>query len=73
MINPNKLPPDKNEGWGACHNTSKWHYFDTEGRSLCRRFMLFGQQDLQQGNDDSPDNCKECVRRLEKRKQKRGV
>ena len=59
----------KNEGWGMCFNTPKWHYF-VEGRSLCGRFMLFGKQDLELGNDNSPDNCKACKAKLEKRKAK---
>jgi len=54
------------EGWGKCFGTPKWHYF-VDGRSLCRRFMLFGPTDLEQGNDDSPDNCKDCTKRLVKR------
>lgn len=58
------------EGWGQCHNTPKWHYFDKEGRSLCKRFMLFGKGHLEQGNDDSPDNCAACQRKLEKLKLK---
>jgi len=58
-----------NEGWGACLNTTKWHYF-IDGRSLCKRFMLFGRVDLEQGNDASPDNCRACMKKLAKHKAK---
>jgi hypothetical protein len=58
---------DNDEGWGACQNTPKWHYF-IEGRSLCHHYMLFGKAELQRGNNESPDNCLSCRRKLEKRR-----
>ena len=55
------------EGWTWLHNSKKWHYF-VDGRSLCGRWMLFSNPGLEQGNDDSPDNCKACSKKLITRK-----
>ncbi len=57
----------KTEGWTYLTNSRKWHYF-IDGRSLCKRFMLFFLPELEQGDDDSPDNCKACRAKLLKRK-----
>lgn len=57
----------KTEGWTYLTNSRKWHYF-VDGRSLCKRFMLFIIPELEQGTDDSPDNCKACKEKLLKRK-----
>ncbi len=55
------------EGWWnprPFSSVSKFHYVH-EGRSLCLKWgRLFGQGALETGNDDHPDNCKECRRRL---------
>ena len=32
--------------------------------------MLFSTPTLKQGNDESPDNCRSCKEKLEKRKKK---
>jgi hypothetical protein len=53
------------EGWGKPARTKKWHYF-VGIRSLCGRWAYRGE--LEQGNDDSPDNCAACRKKLEKRK-----
>ena len=55
------------EGWGLPNYSRKWHYF-VEGTSLCSRYGFFFAE-LEEGNDESPDNCVACVRRL---KEKRG-
>jgi hypothetical protein len=49
------------EGWGYLQNvgSNKWHYFKDDGRSLCGRFMNLSSR-LEQGNDESPDNCAAC-------------
>lgn len=58
------------EGWGWPLLSRKAHYFAEDGSlgktSLCRKWLYGGV--LEQGDDDSPDNCTECRRRLEKRK-----
>lgn len=40
------------EGWTWLTNSRKWHYF-VEGRSLCSKWMLFGNPTLETGTDDS--------------------
>lgn len=57
------------EGWYWPANLRKAHYF-VNFKSLCGRYMCFNKTDLEQGKDDSPDNCAECKRRLKKRKEK---
>lgn len=58
-------------GWTWLANSKAWHYFTSEGnRSLCRKYMLFVLPlELEQGNDDSPDNCLKCRRELARRKE----
>lgn len=51
------------EGWKWLINSTKAHYF-RGGQSLCRRWMSFGTT-FEQGNDESPDNCKACVKKLQ--------
>lgn len=51
------------EGWTWLWNAKKEHYF-VDGRSLCGRWGLVGPGDLHRSKDDSPNNCRECVRRL---------
>jgi len=53
------------EGWGWPANSRKAHYF-VDGLSLCGRWGYFGE--VEQGNDDSPDNCAVCKRLLKKRR-----
>jgi len=52
------------EGWGFPLLSKKAHYF-VDGRALCGKWWFGGE--LEQGNNDSSDNCKECVRRFKKR------
>ncbi len=53
------------EGWGWPFNSRKAHYY-VGGMSLCRPWMMLGGN-VEQGNDDSPDNCKTCTTKLKKR------
>lgn len=57
----------KREGWGHPSNSPKWHYF-VDGVSLCRKWMFLGGQYLEQGGNNSPDNCKRCREALERRR-----
>jgi len=57
------------EGWAGSYGSRKWHYF-VKGRSLCRRFGLISKVKLELGNDDSPDNCAACMKKLKARKLK---
>ena len=60
------------EGWGWIHQSPKWHYF-VDDRSLCGQWLGLGLGELQQGNDDSLNNCKACKRKLKKRQVKTEV
>ena len=57
-----------NEGWTWLVNSRKWHYFTQDKLSLCGKFMLLSLGALEAGNDDSPDNCAACKKKLAKRK-----
>lgn len=56
-----------NEGWNWLMNSRKWHYF-VDKSSLCGKWAILNDDDLEIGSDDSPDNCAVCRRKLEKRK-----
>lgn len=53
------------EGWTWLTNSPKWHYF-RDSRSLCNKFMLFGEHKFEQNNDNSSDNCAMCKKKLDK-------
>ena len=57
---------EQKEGWARVDYSRKWHYF-VDGRSLCRSYGVFDKVSLEQGNDNSPDNCAICKRKLAKR------
>jgi hypothetical protein len=48
-------------GWGWPLNSKKAHYF-IGAESLCRRWLYGGE--LEEGNDNSPDNCRACAKKL---------
>lgn len=55
------------EGWGFPLNSKKMHYF-IDGRSPCGKWMFFGNLESDEWED--PLDCKECRKRLNKRKEK---
>lgn len=61
-------------GWFWPANKRKAHYFQEDGKfmnlSLCGKIGTMGKHDLEVGNDESSDNCPECMRRLKKLKEK---
>lgn len=59
------------EGWTFVIGSPKWHYIK-DHRSICGRWLMPGNPTLEQGNDDSPDNCASCRKKLEKTKAKAG-
>lgn len=59
---------DIKEGRGFPGGSKKAHYF-VDSMSLCRRWGFY-YGSLEQGNDDSPDSCAACMRKLAKRKVK---
>jgi hypothetical protein len=50
-------------GWKHLSNSRKWHYFSGDGRSLCGGWLTLGASG-EFGNDESPENCGKCRRRL---------
>lgn len=68
---PSREEDTVSEGWTNLGGQSKkWHYI-IDGRSLCHKWMVWKTHELEQGEDDSPDNCADCRRRLGKRLQKK--
>ena len=51
------------QGWTWLINSPRWHYF-VKGKSLCGRWMIISDANLEIGNDNSPDNCKACRKKL---------
>lgn len=54
---------EKKEGWKWLSNSKFWHYFK-EGRSLCGRYAVFSMDGVEQGNNESEDNCKKCKEKI---------
>lgn len=54
------------EGWGFPGQSRKAHYF-VDGTALCRKWGFY-RGPVDQGNDDSPDNCSACMKALAKKK-----
>ena len=55
-------------GWTWIIGSPKWHFIQDDGRSLCGRWWMPGNPELEQGNDTSPDNCVTCRKKLEKKR-----
>lgn len=56
---------DLGQGWAWPLNSRKAHWFAAgSATSICGRWMFFGRREDTKHN--SPDNCRECVRRREK-------
>ena len=58
---------EKKEGWGVEKPDRKKTYcYYVGSTSLCRKWgFYFGE--VEQGEDDHPDNCKACKKKLKKR------
>lgn len=56
-------------GWNWLSNSRVWHYFDSDGRSLCGRYMVFSNEDAKSEDIESPDNCKKCYEKRSKAKE----
>lgn len=55
----------QNEGWLLLSNASKLHYFNSDGRSICGRWMTF-VRDIAASAVESPRGescCQACARR----------
>lgn len=58
------------EGWGFPGGSRKAHYFIIDpgcsmAKSLCGKYGFYGGP-TEQGNDDSPDNCSPCKKKLKR-------
>lgn len=62
---PEDIKVGVSEGWKPLSNAKLWHYF-RDGKSLCGKWMTLSMRDVEQGNDNSPDNCKACKDKLAK-------
>ena len=61
------MSEEKTSGWWWPFNSRKAHYIPNgRGHSLCMKWSTLGQVTVDEGNDNSPDNCAECRRRLAK-------
>ena len=63
------MSEERKTGWGWVIGSRKWHYFDEEGYSLCKKWYKFTDGALEQGNDNSPDNCSMCRKKLLKQQE----
>lgn len=58
----------KDQGWGnprPLDSKSKFHFFGTDGRSLCGKWGRFaGLPEVEDSNDDHSDNCAACKKRI---------
>lgn len=50
------------QGWWWPGNSRKAHYFGTDGRSLCGKWLALSAE-REDDNHDSPDNCATCARK----------
>lgn len=57
------------EGWNWIVQSTRSHYFQSDGRALCGKWMTFGTDHSEELPNDRPP-CKECHRRAEKRAEK---
>lgn len=59
------------QGWGNPNpfsSRTKFHYYGSDGRSLCGRYLRFaGRPELEEGMDDHSDNCATCRRKKKAR------
>lgn len=60
------------EGWAWPSNSRKAHYF-VGGRSLCAKWRWLHKGGLDDTPYTGPDDCKECVRKLNKRRYAQGL
>ena len=54
-------------GWTYLLNAAKWHYFNEDGRSLCKRWMVLSHRtDTQDTVPSKALGCKTCRKALDK-------
>jgi hypothetical protein len=52
-------------GWGWPQLSKKAHYF-VDGRSLCSRWLFFGEVDDVKADSKGPDDCAACRKKYDK-------
>ena len=54
------------QGWYYVMNSPKWHYFKDDTRSICGRWWVpaLNEKSLEDDKDESPDNCKGCLKKV---------
>ena len=57
---------DPYEGWHRPSNSRKWHYY-RDMRSLCGATLFGYGGDFAVGDNESPDNCVACKKKLRSR------
>ncbi len=60
------------EGWSWAPYTKRYHYYIAE-RSLCERYRLLWIVELEQRDEEYPNDCAICRRKLKERKQRQAV
>lgn len=60
---------DRSEGWVLMDNARKWHFFATDGRSLCGRWAFLG--DVQPSISVNADACSACGKQVNARAQRK--
>jgi hypothetical protein len=59
------MTPPAAKGWGWPGASKKAHYF-VDGRSLCMKWMFFGDVSDKEAGEPGPDDCAMCRRRYDK-------
>lgn len=61
---------ERTEGWGNLDNARDAHYFDADGRSLCKRWLAFGgprwEENQALGSSPTAGTCKMCWKKRAK-------
>ena len=61
---------ERNEGWGGLVNARNAHYFTSDGRSLCGRWLTFStprwESNQSLGTEPTNGTCKTCWKRRAK-------
>ena len=60
---------ESKKGWAQPIGTKKFHYF-VDGRALCGKWAFFGRNLDEDEGTTSPDDCKACAKKMEKRRAK---
>lgn len=61
---------ETDRGWAFIGGARKAHYYDSDNRSLCGRYVAFAAPDAAFESDNGPssDDCAGCRKKLDARK-----